>query len=82
VNATDNRGFTALISACFWGHLEAARALVASGASVNAADHHGRTPLNCARGRDGYPASPAIEALLLAAGATAGADWVIEEGED
>jgi len=38
---------------------------------VNAVDRDGRTPLNCARGRNGRRASPAIEALLLAAGATA-----------
>ena len=48
----------------------AARALVASGANVNAVDRDGDTPLNCARGRYGHP-NPAIEALLLAAGATA-----------
>jgi len=38
---------------------------------VNAVDQHGFTPLNCARGHDGATANPAIEALLLAAGATA-----------
>jgi hypothetical protein len=69
-NAADSSGETALIFACLFGHLEATRALVASGANVNAVDQHGRTPLNCARGRTGQ-ANPAIEALLLAAGATA-----------
>ena len=78
-NATSNQGWTALISACYNGRLEAARALVASGANVNAVDKDGDTPLNCARGRSGR-ANSAIEALLLAAGATAGADWVA--GED
>ena len=70
VNVASNGGRTALIWACFYGHLEAARALVASGANVNAVDQGGRTPLNLARGR-GLRANPAIEALLLAAGATA-----------
>ena len=70
VNAAGNDGWTALIWACFDGDLEAARALVASGANVNAVDQGGRTPLNLARGR-GLRANPAIEALLLAAGATA-----------
>jgi len=71
VNAANNHGGTALIMACYFGHLEAARALVASGANVNAEDGDGDTPLNCTRGRDGRPANPAIEAILLAAGATA-----------
>ena len=70
VNAASNSGMTALICACVIGSLEAARALVASGANVNAVDEHGRTPLNLARGRDGH-ANSAVEALLLAAGATA-----------
>ena len=83
VNAAKNDGFTALIWACYHGHLEVARALVASGSNVKAVDPFGRTPLNCARGRDGH-ANPTIEALLLAAGATAGADRVegADEGED
>ena len=75
VNAANKGGETALILACALGHLEAARALVAAGANVNAVDEDGSTPLNLARGRSGRPANPAIEALLLAAGATAGADW-------
>ena len=70
VNAANNQGSTVLIFACVHSHLEAARALVASGANVNAVDQVGRTPLKCARGRGGH-ANPAIEALLLAAGATA-----------
>ena len=70
VNAANNDGETALILACEDGHLEAARALVAAGANVNAADQGGRTPLNCARGHHNATANPAIEALLLAAGAT------------
>ena len=84
VNAATDYGRTALITACEDGHLEAARALVAAGANVNAADQGGRTPLNCARSHHNATANPAIEALLLAAGATAGADWVegADEGED
>jgi hypothetical protein len=70
VNATDNHGSTALMFACFCGHLEAACALVASGANVNAVDQFGDTSLNLARGRKGLT-NPAIEALLLAAGAMA-----------
>jgi uncharacterized protein len=70
VKATDNNGWTALILACFHGHLESARLLVAAKALVNARSTHGRTPLNCTRGFNGATASPAIEALLLAAGAT------------
>jgi hypothetical protein len=72
---------TALICACVDGRLEATRTLVASGANVNVVDQNGWTPLNCARGRIRL-ATPAIEALLLAAGATAGADWVAGNGDD
>ena len=84
VNAANVFGTTALIWACYNGRLEASRALVASGANVNAVNQPGLTPLNCARGRYGNRGNPAIEALLLAAGATAGADWVdgADEGED
>jgi hypothetical protein len=71
VNATSNGGWTALIDACYNDHLESARLLVAAKALVNARSTYGFTPLNCARGRGGCPESPAIEALLLAAGATA-----------
>ena len=71
VNAASTNGETALIFACYFGHLEAARAVVASGANVNAVDQDECTPLSCARGHDGADANPAIEALLLAAGATA-----------
>ena len=71
VNAASNYGRMALIIACKEGHLEAARVLVASGANVNAVNQDGDTPLNCARGRNGRRANPTIEALLLAAGATA-----------
>ena len=72
VNAADNIGMTALIWACFQGHLESARLLVAAKAIVNARTTIGRTPLNCSRGNQGATANPAIEALLLAAGATTG----------
>jgi len=70
-----NGGFTALIYACYFGHLESARLLVAAKALVNARTTYGETPLNCARGSRGASANPAIEALLLAAGAT-------DDGED
>ena len=66
VNAAQN-GWTALICACNHGHLESARLLVAGKALVNARNDFGITPLNLARN----PTNPAIEALLLAAGATA-----------
>jgi hypothetical protein len=71
VNAASNNGRTALIYACLYGHLESARVLVAAKALVNAMDANGYTPLNCSRGRYLATANPAIEALLLAAGATA-----------
>ena len=74
VNAAGEEDKSALIRACRVGHLDVARVLVASGANVNAISVGGQTPLNCARGRHGHP-NPAIEAFLLAAGATAGADW-------
>jgi ankyrin repeat protein len=71
VNAANNYGFTALIYACCFGRLESARILVAAKALVNARTTNGYTPLNCARGYSDATANPAIEALLLAAGATA-----------
>jgi ankyrin repeat protein len=71
VNAAGNGGWTALISACYWGRLEPARLLVAAKALVNVRDAFGYTPLNCSRGFKHATANPAIEALLLAAGATA-----------
>ena len=70
VNSADSDGYTALIWACCNGHLESARLLVAAKALVNARSNNGFTPLNLARGRGGHT-NPAIEALLLAAGATA-----------
>ena len=82
VNAANNHGETALIWACYHGRLEAARALVASRANVNVVDRDKFTPLNRARGRGGRPSNPAIEALLLAAGATAGANWVADSDDD
>jgi ankyrin repeat protein len=69
VNAADEDGWTALIWACCSGRLESARLLVAAKALVNARCADGFTPLNLSR-RGGH-ANPAIEALLLAAGATA-----------
>ena len=82
VNAASTNGETALIFACYFGHLEAARAVVASGANVNAVDQDECTPLSCARGHDGADANPAIEARRLAAGAPAVADRVYEEPAD
>jgi ankyrin repeat protein len=70
-NAADNSGSTALIWACRNGSLESARLLVAAKALVNARNAGGRTPLNGSRGFKYADADPAIEALLLAAGATA-----------
>ena len=71
VNAANKFGWTALIWACYHGHLESARLLVAAKALVNARSTSGFTPLSQARGFNGATANPAIEALLLAAGATA-----------
>ena len=71
VNAAANYGLTALIYACYYGRLECPRLLVAAKALVNARSTNGDTPLNIARGHGGGRANPAIEALLLAAGATA-----------
>jgi ankyrin repeat protein len=71
LNAASNTGWTALMWACRFGRLESARLLVAAKAVVNARSTQGFTPLNCARSSNNATASPAIEALLLAAGATA-----------
>ena len=71
VNAANYAGWTALIDACYFGRLESACLLVAAKAIVNARATNGLTPLNCARGHLYATANPAIEALLLAAGATA-----------
>ena len=71
VNAANNHGWTALIGASYHGHLESAHLLVAAKALVNARTTYGNTPLNYARGHSYGTANAAIEALLLAAGATA-----------
>jgi ankyrin repeat protein len=71
VNTASNNGYTALICACGRGRLEPARLLAATKALVNVRSADGYTPLNCSRGFKDATASPAIEALLLAAGATA-----------
>ena len=71
VNAADNTGWAALICACYHGRLESARLLVAAMALVNARTTEGYTPLKFSRGHGGGRANPTIEALLLAAGATA-----------
>ena len=70
VNAATNFGWTALMYACRFGRLESARRLMAAKALVNARTTNGYTPLNCSRGHSYATANPAIEALLLAAGAT------------
>ena len=67
VNAASSSGGTALILACFFGRIDAVRVLIAAGANLNARDNAGDTPLRCSR----ETCNPAIEALLLAAGATA-----------
>jgi hypothetical protein len=71
VNAARGDGWTALLDACYRGRLEIASLLVAAKALVNVMDAGGRTPLNLSRGFDGATANAGIEALLLAAGATA-----------
>ena len=45
VNATDERGDTALIEAARFGHDHVARALLAAGANPKARDKDGKTPL-------------------------------------
>jgi hypothetical protein len=70
VNAASTSQFTALLWAAFFGFEAPANHLIAAGADVNALSRSGYTPLNCARGRGGHP-SAAVEAALLAAGATA-----------
>jgi ankyrin repeat protein len=45
VNATDERGDTALIEAARFGHDQVARALLAAGANLKARDKDGKTPL-------------------------------------
>ena len=70
VNAASRFGWTALLNACSSGCLKSARLLVAAKAYVNARTTDGDTPLGYSRGDRYATASPAIEALLLAAGAT------------
>lgn len=45
VNATDERGSTALLEAARYGHDDVARALIAAGANIKARDHEGKTAL-------------------------------------
>merc|ERR1712080_547631 len=50
VDATDNRGYTALISAARYDHADAVQMLLAAGANVDCANSFGWTPLiMCAR---------------------------------
>ena len=71
VNAASEEGYTALIWTSYFGRESCAQLLVAAGATVDARSKRGLAPINFARGHGGATASPAIEALLLAAGATA-----------
>ena len=65
-------GWTPLIGASYCGRASIVKVLlVAAKARVNARSTDNYTPLNCSRGEMGATANPAIEALLLAAGATA-----------
>jgi ankyrin repeat protein len=58
-------GNTALMAACEFGYLDAARALVAAGANVNAKDAEGSTPLISATiASMGAPGAPLIKLLL------------------
>jgi ankyrin repeat protein len=74
-NVPDLNGSTALHWASRWNNLEAASALIKSGANVKAANRYGVTPLSlaCING-----SAPMIE-LLLKAGADA--NTVLPEGE-
>ena len=50
VDATDTENITALWTACYWGHTEAARALLLEGhADPHIADDEGRTPKQIAQ---------------------------------
>jgi ankyrin repeat protein len=51
VNAKDAKGFTALMIATDWGHLDSVLALVAAGADMHAKDAEGRTALDFAKNR-------------------------------
>jgi ankyrin repeat protein len=52
---TDERGWTALHVAAYWGHEEIVNFLLGQGAQANSQDEHGRTPLMwaCRQGRLG-----------------------------
>jgi len=64
-NAKDERGYTALHSAAFWGRNEITRILIRGGANVNAQDNNGVSPLH----ESARMTTPAVAKLLLAAGA-------------
>jgi ankyrin repeat protein len=53
VNAHDNRGWTALHGAAFFGYDDVIKDLVAHNANINAKDNKGMTPLDSAMGRAG-----------------------------
>ena len=65
VNATDEKGYTPLIIACYNNQYEAAKFLLQSGAYVNAQDHGGNTALM----GGSFKGYPDIAELLIKNGA-------------
>lgn len=70
VNLADAKGNTLLMLACYHGHEETARALLAHGARVDARNDRGQTPL----GGVAFKGYAALAELLLAHGAELAAD--------
>ena len=68
MNAKDNRGVTALMSACNYGELETARLLLDKGADANAQTEKGITALMLAAGGV-TPANLKVVELLVSKGA-------------
>jgi ankyrin repeat protein len=69
VNAANNEGETALMSASRFGHLEIVKALIAAGANVNAVEWGGDTALTYASKYDSGNGHTEIKKALIAAGA-------------